>query len=565
MSTTLNFRYLVDAPEWRMASQAVFAGNLGISSSNAGLQFATDLRSRDYQSPLSFFSQGTTLIAAYDYKRDSYAHVSSSLGAGGAFTSGSTAVFCPTFSPMGTIAAGATITSFALTTALPASVGINQLSDRGDGKGYIVRVIGNAAGSSGKIEERRVIANTSGTTPTIYLDKALSFIPAAGDRYEFLSGSVLFLNTGSSATANIFRRYDILTQSFSSLSTTGLIGTVVTTACNWLIPLDEQYVPCDRNPGEGYVVGTATYDTSGDFSKKCLTATNSAAGTITGQAASGDATVVANQFRNFQIRIVEDTAIPTAVGQRRRITSHTAGASPVYTLASNWTVTPSTTAKFVIENDTDRIIGLMAGSTTTYNYFISNLGNTAATANTWDTTSWGARASAMNGFGNISYYMFGVPYSGVSGGNEMIGRVISFRGNTTTYDELNIAGGATGAWTALTPVNLTGAQTYDSFDSAAQLHMAYNPYSQSGKCIYFWSGSNSSTQSNQRSFSIFDASSRMYKKIAGPKIGTGNSSAIFGAVIATFFCYQDGDTKIPFYHTLRPNNFVDSLQLMITE
>lgn len=563
MSTTLNFRYLVDAPEWRMASQAIFASSTSLSGIS-GCIFAPDYRSRDYQSPLVFFATSTANIAYYDYKRDAYAHVSLSLAAGGTFSNGATSVFCPTFSPMGTIAAGATTTSFTLTTALPASVGINQLSDRADGKGYIVRVIGNAAGSSGKIEERRIIANTSGTTPTIYLDKALSFTPAAGDRYEFLSGSVLFLNTGSSGTANIFRRYDILTQSFSSLSTTGLIATVATTACNWLIPLDEQYVPTDRNPGEGYVVGAATYDTSGDFSKKCLTATNSAAGTLTGQAASGDATVAANQFRNFQIRIVEDTAIPTAVGQRRRITSHTAGASPVYTLASNWTVTPSTTAKFVIENDTDRIIGLMAGSTTTYNYFISNLGNTAATANTWDTTSWGARASAMNSFGNISYYMFAVPYSGAVGGTEKIGSIISFRGNTATYDELNIAGGATGTWTALTPVNSSGITTYDSFDSTAQLHMAYNPYSQSGKCIYFWSGATTTSITNQRSFSIFDASSRMYKKIAGPKIGTGLGTtpvSVFGA----FFCYQDGDTKIPFYHTLRPNNYTDSIQLMITE
>lgn len=562
MSTTLNFRYLVDAPEWRMASQVLYG--TAASSGTSGIVLATDLRSRDYQSPLSFFQSSSANIAFYDYKRDAYSLFNASYSAGGSFVAGATAVFCPTFSPMGTIAAGATTTSFTLTTALPASVVINQLANRGDGLGYIVRVIGNAAGSSGKIEERRVIANTSGTNPTIYLDKALSFTPASGDRYEFLSGSVLFLNTGALA-ANQFRRYDILTQSYSSLSTTNLIATVPTTAQNWLIPLDEQYVPTDRNPGEGYVVGTATYDTSGDFSKKCLTATNSAAGTITGQAASGDAAVSANQFRNFQIRVVEDTAIPTAVGQRRRITSHTAGASPVYTLASNWTVTPSTTAKFVIENDTDRLIGLMGGTTTTYNYFISNLGNTAATANTWDTTSWGARAFAMTAFGNMSYYMFATPYNGNVGGNEMIGRIISFRGNTTTYDELNITGGATGTWSAITPANIVGFPSIaDGFDAQANVHMAYNPYSQSGRCLYFYPGGNSSSVSQQRPYVIYDAYSRTYRKIAGPKIGSGTTTApnmVFGA----FYCYQDGDTKIPFYHTVRPGNFIDSIQLMITE
>jgi hypothetical protein len=100
------------------------------------------------------------------------------------------------------------------------------------------------------------------------------------------------------------------------------------------------YVPYDRSPGEG-LLGV-------------MTATATAAGTLTGQASNtgnvGDAGVAANEFRNFQIRIVEDTAIPTAVGQRRAISSHTAGASSVYTLNANWTVTPSATAKYVIEN-----------------------------------------------------------------------------------------------------------------------------------------------------------------------------------------------------------------------
>ena len=62
-----------------------------------------------------------------------------------------------------------------------------------------------------------------------------------------------------------------------------------------------------------------------------------------------------NEYRNFQIRIVEDTVNPTAVGQRRNITSHTAGASPVYTVPA-WTVTPSANANFVIENNGDRIL-----------------------------------------------------------------------------------------------------------------------------------------------------------------------------------------------------------------
>jgi len=561
MATTLNFRDIVDLPEWRSLSQTIYQSTANLSS--AGLWTCEDLRCRDYASSLVYFQYASNSLGSYNIKNDAYANVNNAMGMGGTFGAGATATYCPTFSPMGTLAAGGSTTKVVISTALPASVNANQLSNRGDGVGFIIRIIGNSAGGSGKIEERRVIANTSGTTPTIYLDKPLSFTPALGDRYEFLSGSVLFLNTGASSTANIFRRYDVLTNSFSSLSTTSLIATIATNQ-NHLIPLDEQYVPSDRNPGEGYVVGAGTYDTSGDFSKKCLTATGSAAGTLTGQASAGDSFVVANQFRNFQVRIVEDTAIPTAVGQRRRITSHTAGASPVYTLASNWTVTPSTNAKFVIENDTDRVIGLMNGTTTIYNYFISNLGNTAATANTWDTSSWATRGGAM-GANAVSYQAFGVSVNSTNEGTIRPGRIISFRGGGAyNYDVLDITGAATGSWTALSVVATAGGTTFDAFAAAGfDAHSTYNPHTQDGRYLYTYLGGSSSTQSNQRSFVRFCSNSGILERIAGPKISTGANgyNSYRGSFISV---YQDGDTKLAFYTTVRPNNFTDTIQLMIT-
>ena len=70
----------------------------------------------------------------------------------------------------------------------------------------------------------------------------------------------------------------------------------------------------DTDPGKGF------FDV--------LTATATGATSITGTVAGADAAVLLNEYRNFQIRIVEDTVTPTAVGQRRNITSHTAGASP---------------------------------------------------------------------------------------------------------------------------------------------------------------------------------------------------------------------------------------------
>lgn len=564
MSTTINNRYILDLPEWRALQQPLTGSTANSPIGVAGVCMAEDMRCRDYASPHTFFINSASVIASYNAKLDGWNYIAAS-GIGGTYGQGNSAVYCPTFSPMGTIAAGATVNKVTLSTALPASVVVNQLANRGDGLGFIVRIIGNAAGSSGKIEERRVIANTSGTTPTIYFDKPLSFTPATGDRYEFLSGSVLFLNTGASSTAAIFRRYDVLTNSAISLSTTNLIATIPSTH-NQLVALDEQYVPCDRNPGEGFLVGASTYDTSGDFSKKCLLATGSAAGTLTGQAANGDAGVVTNQFRNYQIRIVEDTAIPTAVGQRRRITSHTAGSSPIYTLASNWTVTPSTNCKFVIENDTDRVIGFMGGTTTIYNYFVSNLANTAATANTWDTTSWGARGGSMTN-GALTWYAFGIsPTQNATTENTVkSSNIISFRGNSNTYDVLDIAGGTNGLWTNSLNILYNGNATPDAWAGANDYYFfAYNPYTQNGQYMYGAQSGNTSVTNAQRQYFRFNSVNGVIEKVTGPKIANGNTNG-YGSKVSFCSVFQDGDTKIAFYNTTRLlSGGTDYYQLMLT-
>jgi hypothetical protein len=558
MSTTINSRYIVDLPEWRALSQPV-AGSSNALFVSAGIIFGEDMRCRDYASPIVYCNYVGGLVT-YNNKYDAFTQTLNTLGLGGSNSGGCTVTYCPTFSPMGAIAVGATVSKVTLTTALPSSVSTNQLANRGDGLGFIVRIIGNAGGSSGLIQERRVVANTSGTTPTIWFDKPLSFIPATGDRYEFLSGSVLFLNTGASSQANIFRRYDVLTNSFSSLSTTGMIATIPS-SYNQLIALDEQYVPYDRNPGEGQIVGASTYDAAGDFTKKCLLATGSAAGTLTGQAVAGDADVVANQYRNYQIRIVEDTAIPTAVGQRKRITSHTAGASPVYTLASNWTVTPSTNCKFVIENDTDRIIAFHAGTTTIYNYFISNLGNTTATANTWDTTSWSARANVISQ-GGITWHAFGIKSNAEN--TVKSSTILSFRGSVTTYDLFNIAGAATGSWTnGLTAIQISGAST-DQFVGFETYHFAYNPHSQNGAYIYTALGTNNFQANAQRSFIRINSINGIIEKIAGPKIAQTITSS-FNSKVSFCAVFQDGDTKVAFYNTTRiMGTGNDFFQLMLT-
>lgn len=339
----------------------------------------------------------------------------------GTFGGGAAMVMHPTQGPRGVLAAGNTTSSVVLSTALPAAVGANQLANRGDGVGYTIRIIGNAAGSSGKVEERTIIANTGGTAPTIFLDAPLTFTPATGDSYELRSGRLYMLSAGTLA-AGMFKHYDIATNSYSgNLATTNLPATVATDTS--MVALSEGHVPSDSVDGILGYFGAIT-SAAGNTS----TTLNSTTGVL-------PSTLFTNEYRNFQIRIVEDTATPTAVGQRRRISSHTSGATSVWTVGTAWTVTPSATAKFVIENDDDKIL-LFQNQTAVYTYNI--------TGNTWDTSTWAA-APAAGSNGVVAAHSHGIVRDVT--GNARHSFIYRLRGgNTGTIDVLDIAGAATGVW-----------------------------------------------------------------------------------------------------------------------
>lgn len=419
MATSLNFKDYIDLPTWRPEAPA-------LAASGAGQSFAYDMRNNDSGCPLLYWLRSAIALDAYDPTTGEWVALASP-ALTGVFGIGSTAVFAPSQGPRGTIAAGASTTSFTLTTALPAAVGINQLANRGDGLGYRIRVVGSAAGSSGKVETRTIVANTAGTTPTITLDSALSFTPALGDTYEIRSGRVYLLSAGLLA-AGSFKHYDIATNSYSgNLSIVNLPATVGTDSS--AIALSESYVPNDRDTGEGFVNGAGTYDGG---TKNCIVATASGATSITGAGMFTD--LRADEYRNFQVRIVEDTTTPTAVGQRRRISTHTSGATGVFTVAA-WAVTPSATAKFVVENDDDKLLLRSTATALVYNY---NIG-----ANTWDTTTWAAPVA--HGAGVVLDQAFGITRDPT--GNARHSQVFCVRGGASAaIDVLDIAGAATGVW-----------------------------------------------------------------------------------------------------------------------
>lgn len=429
-----NFKKAIDRQMWVQVSPSP-------NAHAAGGGMATDLRNDLSRNPFVYQLVSATVLNRYNGITKGWQFLGSP-GLGGTFGAGAGCVFAPSMSLVGSIAAGSSTTSITTSTVLTA-VGVNMLANRGGSGeyGFKVRVIGNSAGGSGKVEERWIIGNTGGTTPTLLLDSALSFTPASGDTYEILGGKLYMLSAGTLA-ATIFRSMELATNTLASLTNTNLPATIGTDFS--AIALDEQYVPYDSKPGEGFITGASTYDGA---TKKCLLATASALGTITGQASAGDASVLQNEYRNFQIRIVEDTAIPTAVNQRRIIASHTAGASPVYTLGSNWAVIPSANAKFVIEYPNQILLWSSATAVTyTYNYtnYTQNNGTNSINAGAWHTTYYGNRGGNM-GAGCTSFAAFGIRPDTAK--NSRHSHIFSFRGgNATTLDLLDIAGGTTGAW-----------------------------------------------------------------------------------------------------------------------
>lgn len=506
MSTTLDFKDIIDLPQWRPESPL-------IAATGAGMTMVSDGRNDETRNPNIYLLRSNTALDVFDPGTGDWMPLASP-ALGGTFGAGAGAVFHASAGPRGTIAAGSTSTVINLTTALPATVGINQLANRGDGVGYRIRIIGSSAGGSGKIEERNIIANTGQTTtPAITLDSALTFTPASGDSYEIISGRV-FLLGAAAPTTNTWRFYDIATNSYStSLSTTNLPATISTDSA--FVSLSELHTPNDRSPSTGFVNGGATAD-----GKNAIQATASTANTITG---SGMTAIATNEYRNFQVRIVEDTTTPTAVGQRRRISSHTSGAAGVFTLSTNWTVNPSTSAKFVVENDDDKIILRSSGTTALYNYNI--------TANTWDTSTWAAPVA--NGAGSVATQAYGITRDGSTGGAKH-SFVVFIRGAATSnIDILDIAGAATGSWTnGVTYGN--SSQTFTTGTCGA-----YVPATQGGRFLYI------NVNGTQR-FARFDV--RNLYMDPGTYLRFPQSTAIVGGKMAVSL-FVDGATKLPFiYH-----------------
>lgn len=457
------FKKVIDLLFWRQVTPSP-------NAHTAGSCMASDLRSDVSRHPFAYNLISATVLNRFNIITKGWQAMTSPALAG-TFGAGAACAFAPSLGLVGVLAAGSTLTSVVVSTAFPTAVGANMLASRGGSGdlGFKLRIIDPVAG---KTEERWITGNTGGTTPTITVGAAFSFTPSTGARYEILGGRLFMLSAGALA-ANIWRSFEAAANTLSSgLSTTNLPASITTDSS--LLVLDELYTPYNMKPGEGLVKGAFTYDTG----LTSLAATAAAASALTGQASGGDAVVAANEYRNFQIRIVQDTVNPGAVGQRRIIASHTAGPSPVYTLGAAWTTQPSASAKYVIE--LPNLILLRTTATTTvytYNYGDAavNNGTNSIAAGAWSTTYFGA-APAAGASGGMWAPSFGIQPDAARNARHSF--CYFFRGGATTLDVLDIAGSITGTW--------TGALTYDGASTALTVGTtgAYAPFGNEGRMFY---------------------------------------------------------------------------------
>ena len=510
------FKKVIDRMIWAQVAPAP-------NAHAAGSSMCADMRNDASRNPFIYQLISNSVLNRYNIVTKAWQLVSATPLTAGTFGAGSTSAFAPSFGAVGTIAAGATTTSFTLTTALPTAVGVNMLANRGGSGefGFKIRIIDTTAG---KTEERLIIGNTAGTTPTITVDAAFTFTPATGARYELLCGRLFMLGAGTTA-AGVFRTFEPASNTLANRGTTNLPATIATDSA--ILVLDELYVPYNHAPGEGMVKGATLYDTG----LNALLATASAASTITGQATLGDAVVLANEYRNFQIRIVADPTTPASVGQRRIIASHTAGPSAVYTLGTAWTTQPSATARFVIEQPNLLVLRSSAVTTTfTYNYtdVTVNNGTNSIAADAWSTTYFAA-GPAANAAGNLWAPSFGIQPDPARNARHSFNYF--WRGGAVTLDLFDIAGSITGTW--------TGAVAYDgnvnSFGTGTT--GCYAPIGEEGRYTYV----NVYVASAINQIYRFDARNRVFSPYTPTDFIQSGTAALGGRMTA--YAAIDGTDK----------------------
>lgn len=386
MAETQNNVALLHRKEWQTMTPAptiTAAGAFTVSGTSANRRYALLMSS-------------ATVHYLYDHLEDDWLPIAS--GAfGGTFGAGACGAQLP-WSVTYTATGGSTTT-----------VTVNSATHNINGN-----VVGDEieflSGTAGNIGQRRTITgiktNIGTGTITITFNVAPNSV-ANNDTFRVSSGSFFVLCAGTLA-ATSFKRYDIATGAWSSLTNTGLPASWGTDG-RMVIP----YIRTDS-----YDSGTATSGSTTTL-------------VCTGKGWTND------QWINYQVRITAGTG----VGQKSRITDNT---SDTLTFGAGATI--DATSEFVVEGDENAIYVLGNNAVTMYKYSIS--GNTWATVAP-TTARAGAPIAGMSAdwvgeTGNATW----ADITDIKDGRY----IYSLRGGTSVLDRFDISGGTNGAgaWTAVT-------------------------------------------------------------------------------------------------------------------
>lgn len=352
-----------------------------------------------------------------------------------------------------------------------------------DLRGYSVLITSGSA--SGSVV--RIARNTIGANSVITFETALSASVGVGSTYRLLTPSYYVVGAGTLA-AGSFRRYDYATNTWTSLSNTGLPATIAT---------------------DGKLVSTNSWQGSGFVSFSTGSATAATANTLTNNTRAW----TTNQWANSQVRITAGTG----AGQIRTILSSSATA---LTASANWTVTPDTTSQYSIEGNDDFIYYLGNSAVTMYRYAIST--------NTWTTVTPSVARGGAPTTGLSANWIWNVSVPDWQDDTSYLnGRYIySFRGaGGTNLDRYDIA---LNQWAAVT------------YSPATETFTTGTKYAYNGDFIYM---------QKDATGRWFRYSIPTHEQDGWGQFLFPNGAAVVGDT--TFdVMYTDGETNIPFIYML---------------
>jgi hypothetical protein len=363
MPTTNGNRQILDLKRWEQVTPAP-------SASAAGAFIASSRHFKQNQ----LYVNGATTAWLYNPNEDGWVQLPSpalagSISAGASATAGA-------WSTGTTI--GASLTATAGTTS---TITTNQTIARSLA-GYSIHILsGPNAGVT-----LQIVSNTIGTNAIITVATQASAF-SASTVYRLCTPVWYVLGAGTLA-AGSFRKYDYATNTWTTLTITGLAASLATDGKLIATPswYDQDYVPLAS--------GTATSATA-------TTLVN------TGK------TWTASQWVNSQVRIVSGTG----AGQLRDITANT---TDTLTVAA-WTITPDATSVYQISGNDNFLYYMGNNAVTLYRYNIS--------ANTWSTLSPVAARAAAPGAGMSGHWIWGVSATAWTNESAIINgrRIYSFR------------------------------------------------------------------------------------------------------------------------------------------